>query len=141
MTEDNKAIVRRYLEEAFNSRNVDLLDDLVSEHCVDHHLPPELPPGREGLKLWFNGAFAAFPDCQITVKDMVAEGDKVAIRFEFSGTHQGEFMGIPATGNQFSITGMALARISGGKLAEWWENADVMGMMQQLGVVPTAETE
>ncbi|HZD09781.1 MAG TPA: ester cyclase [Candidatus Binatia bacterium] len=141
MSEENKAIVRRYVEEAFNNRNTDLLDELVSEHLVDHHIPPELPPGPEGIKLWFNGAFGAFPDCQITVKDMIAEGDKVATRFEFTGTHQGEFMGIPATGKQFSITGMAVARVADGMLAEWWENTDVMSMMQQLGVVPMPGAE
>ena len=137
MSEENKAIVRRYLEEAFNDRNTDVIDELVSEDHVDHHIPPELPRGPEGIKLWFNGAFSAFPDSRITAKDVIAEGDKVTIRFEFTGTHQGEFMGIPATGKQFSITGIAIARIADGKLVEWWENADVMGLMQQLGVIPS----
>lgn len=137
MSEENKAIVRRYIEEAFNNRNTDLIDELVSEAHVDHHIPPELPRGPEGIKLWFNGAFSAFPDSHITAKDVIAEGDKVTTRFEITGTHQGEFMGIPATGKKFSITGIAIARIADGKLVEWWENADVMGMMQQLGVIPS----
>lgn len=136
MSKENKAIVRRYLEEAFNNRKTDLLDELVSEHCVDHHLPPDLPSGLEGARLWFHAAFGAFPDCHIDAKDMIAEGDRVATRFEFTGTHQGEFMGIPATGNEISISGMAIARIADGMLAEWWENADIMGLMQQLGAIP-----
>lgn len=137
MSAENKAIVRRYLEEAFNNKNTDVIDDLVSEAHVDHHIPPELPGGPEGIRLWFNGSFNAFPDAHITAKDVIAEGDKVVTRFEFTGTHQGEFMGIPATGKQFSISGMAIARIADGKLVEWWENADVMGLMQQLGVIPS----
>jgi steroid delta-isomerase-like uncharacterized protein len=137
MSEENKAIVRRYLEEAFNNRNTDVIDELVSEDHVDYHIPPELPRGPEGIKAWFNGAFSAFPDSRIKAKDVIAEGDKVVTRFEFIGTHQGEFMGIPATGKQFSITGIAIARIADGKLVEWWEKADVMGLMQQLGVIPS----
>jgi steroid delta-isomerase-like uncharacterized protein len=140
MLKENKAIVRRYLEEAWNDRNPGLIDELVAEAFVDHHLPPELPPGPAGAKLWFNTAISAFPDFQITPEDVVAEGDRVVTRFTFSGTHDGEFMGIPATRKPFSITGIAIARIANGKLVEWWENADVMGLMQQLGVLPTPET-
>ena len=139
MSEANKAIVRRYAEEAFNKRKTDLLDEIVSEHFVDHHLPPDLPSGPEGARLWFQGAFAAFPDSRLEIKDMIAEGDSVATRFEFTGTHQAEFMGIPATGKEFSITGIAVAHIADGKLVEWWENADIMGLMQQLGVIPEPE--
>ncbi|MDX1688981.1 MAG: ester cyclase, partial [Candidatus Promineifilaceae bacterium] len=65
---------------------------------------------------------------------------RVVTRFTFSGTHEGEFMGVPATGRQFSITAIAIARVTGGKLVEWWENADVMSLMQQLGALPTGES-
>ena len=139
MSDASKAIVRRYIEEAFNNRKHDLLDELVAEDFVDHHLPPELPPGPEGAKLWFGGAVAGFPDIHIVLKDMIAEEDKVAVRTEITGTHEGEFMDIPATGKEFAITGMAIARIADGRLAEWWENADMMGLMQQLGVIPEPE--
>lgn len=140
MLKENRAIARRYLEEVWNGRNPSLIDELVAEEFVDHHLPPELPPGPAGVKIWYNTAVSAFPDFHITLEDVIAEGDRVVTRFTFSGTHQGEFMGIPATGKQFSITGIAIARIADGKLVEWWENADVMSLMQQLGVLPTPET-
>lgn len=133
--EENKAIVRRYVEEAFNNRDTDVLDEIVSEDFVDHHLPPDLPRGPEGSKLWFNMAFGAFPDCHITIEALIAEGDKVATHFTLTGTHQGDFMGVPATGKSVSVTGMGIGRIVGNQLVEWWENADVMGMMQQLGAV------
>lgn len=103
-------------------------------------MPPELPPGPGGAKIWFNTAVSAFPDFHITPEDVIAEGERVVTHFTFSGTHDGKFMGIPATGKQFSITGIAIVRIADGKLVEWWENADVMGLMQQLGVLPTPET-
>ncbi len=79
---------------------------------------------------------SAFPDLQATVEDQVAEGDKVASRFTFRGTHRGELAGIPPTGNQVEVTGIVISRIEGGKGAEDWSNYDALGMMQQLGVVP-----
>ena len=139
MSERNKAVVRRYLEEAWNDRNPGAIDELVTEEFVDHHLPPELPSGPTGVKMWYNAAVGAFPDCHISREDVIAEGDRVVTRFTFSGTHEGEFMGVPATGRQFSITAIAIARIADGKLVEWWENADVMSLMQQLGALPTVE--
>lgn len=139
MSETNKAVVRRYLEEAWNDRNPGSIDVLVAEDFVDHHLPPELPSGPAGVKMWYNVAVGAFPDFHISREDVIAEGDKVVTRFTFSGTHEGEFMGVPATGRQFSITAIAIARIVDGKLVEWWENADVMSLMQQLGALPTGE--
>jgi steroid delta-isomerase-like uncharacterized protein len=139
MSEKNKVVVRRYLEEVWNARNPGLIAELVAESFIDHHLPPELPSGPAGVDIWYNAAVTAFPDCHITREDVIAEGDKVVTRFTFSGTHRGEFMGIPATGKQFSITAIAIARIADGKLVEWWENADVMGLMQQLGALPAPE--
>ena len=135
MPEINKAIIHRYIEEAFNNRDSDIIADLVSEDCIDHHIPPELPTGPEGVKLWFISAFTAFPDCHISIQDTITENDKVVIRFKFSGTHQGIFMGQPATGKPFSITSMAIARIADGKIVEWWENADALSLMQQLEIM------
>jgi steroid delta-isomerase-like uncharacterized protein len=135
MSEENKAIVHRYINEAFNNRDNDIIAELISEGCIDHHIPAELPSGPEGIKLWFSGAFAAFPDCHISIQDTVCEDDKVVIRFKFSGTHQGIFMGQPATGKSFSITAMAIARIADGKIIEWWENADALSLMQQLEII------
>lgn len=82
---------------------------------------------------------SAFPDLHTTFDDAVAEGDKVAYRWTASGTHEGELMGIPPTGNRMTITGTAIARISGGKIEEGWQNFDALGRMQQLGVIPSPE--
>jgi predicted ester cyclase len=80
----------------------------------------------------------AFPDLQITVEDMVAEGDKVAVRWRLRATHQGEFMGIPPTGNQVTMTGIDINRLEGGRLVERWGNEDMLGLLQQLGVMGTS---
>jgi len=135
MSEENKAIMRRFIE-AINVRNLDIVDELVSKDHLDHHIPPELPRGPEGVKIYFKSLSTSFPDCRITIEDLLADGDKVAIRIVFAGTHQGELMGIPATGKQFSITGIIIGRFEGGQIVEWWENADSLGLMQQLGVIP-----
>jgi steroid delta-isomerase-like uncharacterized protein len=135
MSEENKALMRRFID-VYNARNVDIFDDLVAKDHVDHHIPPELPKGPEGVKVYFKELSTSFPDSRIKIEDMFAEGDKVAIRFVFAGTHQGELMGIPATGKQFSISGIAIGRFTGGQLVEWWENADSLSLMQQLGLIP-----
>ena len=83
----------------------------------------------------------AFPDIHTTFEDAVAEGDKVAYRWKASGMHEGGLMGIPPTGNRMTITGTAMARISGGRIEEGWQNFDALGMMQQLGVIPEAAGE
>jgi len=134
MSEENKAIVRRYIE-AFNNQTPGVIDEVVADDFVDHHYPPELPRGPEGPKLWWNALYGAFPDGREKIEDVGADGDKVVVRFTFSGTHQGEFAGIPATGKPFSISGISIARVADGKLVEWWENADALGMMQQVGVI------
>jgi len=135
MSEENKALMRRFLE-SLNAGNLDIVDELVAKDHVDHHIPPELPKGPEGIKLYLEGSFAAFPDSHVSVEDMIAEGDKVVVRYVFTGTQQGEFLGIPATGKKFSISGIGIGRFADGKLVEWWENADGLGLMQQLGVIP-----
>ena len=90
----------------------------------------------EGYKQFFAMTHSAFPDFHSTLEDMFAEGDKVVQRFTARGTHKGEFMGIPPTGKQVTITGIAIHRITGGKIVEDWVNMDMLGMMVQLGVVP-----
>lgn len=135
MSEQNKAIVRRYIEDAVSSRNLDLIDELFTEDCLDHHIPSELPRGPQGIKMFHNMMGGAFPDVRGVIKDQIAEGDKVVTYLEVLGTHQGEFMGLPATGNQISVTAMTIARFSDGKIAEWWENADTLGLMQQVGAI------
>jgi steroid delta-isomerase-like uncharacterized protein len=137
MSEENKATMRRFVEEWFNQGNLALFDELVSPDFVNHSAPPGVPPTREGWKQLATMFKAAFPDMQLHIEDEIAEGDQITIRFTAHGTHRGELMGIPATGKEINIGGISMARIAGGKIMERWEEFDMMGMMQQLGVVPT----
>ena len=137
MSEENKASVRRLYEEFVNRDDQSVVNELVAEDCVDHNPPgPDIASGREGLIQVFAMFRSAFPDMTATINDQVAEGDKVVTRLTITGTHQGEFMGIPATGKSFSIEAIDIFRIEDGQIVERWGEADNMGMMQQLGVVP-----
>jgi steroid delta-isomerase-like uncharacterized protein len=135
-TEENKALVQRSYDEFFNKANLALVEQFHTGDFTGHI--PGLPPiqGLEALKYIASGYLQAVPDLRITVEDMVAEGDKVMTRVYWSGTHKGEFIGIPATGRQVRVIGMYEYRIAGGKIAEWWDFSDNLGLMQQLGVVP-----
>ncbi|MGD2246348.1 MAG: ester cyclase [Candidatus Aminicenantes bacterium] len=135
-TEENKALVRRYAEEAFGKGSVAVSDELLSSDYVHHTLLPGITPDREGRKQLVSMLHAAFPDIRLTLEDMVAEGDKVAVRWTCSALHKGEYMGIAPTGKQVTWTGMSLHRVEGGKIVESWDEVDNLGMMQQFGVVP-----
>ncbi len=134
--EENKAIERRFTEELFNKGNLAAVDELVATNFVAHIGIPGVTPDREGLKQFVTINRTAFPDFHSTIEDIIAEGDKTVQRFTARGTHKGEFMGIPPTGKQVTITGIAIDRIAGGKIVENWVNMDMLGMMVQLGVVP-----
>jgi steroid delta-isomerase-like uncharacterized protein len=136
-TEDNKANMRRFFEEVFNEKRLDRADEFVAQDYLDHAAVPGQGPGLEGAKQqrWAR-YFAAIPDIHATIDDMVAEGDKVVVRFTIEGTQQGELLGIPPTGKHFRISDICIYRLAEGKVAENWEQADLLGLMQQLGVVP-----
>ena len=137
MSEENKALVRRWFEELFNQGNLDVADEIVAQdHTLHDPVIGGLPTGPEGDKQIVNTYHGAFPDASITVEDQIAEGDEVATRWTGRGTHQGELMGVAASGNRVEIAGMMINRVSGGKIAETWTNYDAMGMMQQVGAVP-----
>jgi steroid delta-isomerase-like uncharacterized protein len=136
-TEQNKELVRRLIEEVFNRGNMSLIDEVVAPDFVEHEeLPPGIPPGREAPKQMTAMMRSAFPDFKATIDDIMAEGDKVVVRQTWSGTQNGEFMGIPPTGKSVSFGVIDIIRIAGGKLVEHWGQMDSMGMMQQLGVIP-----
>jgi len=135
-TEQNKALARRIIEEIISRGNMSVADALVALDWVGHPVPPGIPPGREGLKLVVTMYRSAFPDMKTTIHDIIAEGDKVAVRMTNSGTHKGEFMGIPPTGKSISIGEITILRFAEGKIVEYWGQTDMMGMMQQLGVIP-----
>ena len=139
MSEENKALARRVSEEIYDSRgNLDVVDEIYAPNAVAHDPnSPEEIRGFGPIKQLASMFRSAFPDMQVIVEDQIAEGDKVVTRYTVSGTHQGELMGIPPTGNRMEqITGIYMSRISGGKIVEEWYNYDVLGLMQQLGVIP-----
>lgn len=136
-TEANKALMRRFYEEIFNKGNLSALDELIAVDFVDHNPEPGQGAGLAGVKEGFAQFFAAFGDFQVKVEDMIAEGDKVAVRAVMQGTHKGEFAGIPATGKRFSVGLIDIVRFSGGYAVERWGQYDQVGMMQQLGVLPS----
>jgi steroid delta-isomerase-like uncharacterized protein len=134
--EENKALVRRFVDEVQSAGNIDAIDELCSPEFVNHSAPPGVPSNCEGVKQLTAMFRQAFPDSYFTVEDMIAEGDKVATRKTFHGTHQGEFMGIPPTGQQVSIGLIDIVRIVDGQVVEHWSMGDNLGLMQQLGVIP-----
>ena len=139
MSEENKAILRRVTDEVFTQGNLDVVDELFAPSYVLHD--PGVPGGElrgiESFKQqWVSMFRTAFPDLQLSVEDQVAEGDKVVTRYTGRGTHQGELMGIPPTGNEVVVSGTIMSRVSDGKIEEEWNNFDALGMMQQLGVIP-----
>jgi len=130
---ENKALVRRVYELS-TLKNLVAFFEFLAPAYVEH-----LPTGDISLKQLKQGIpafFTAFPDIHITIEDMVAEGDKVAVLMTSRGTHKGEFMGIPPTGNKIEMRNTCIIRIANGKLAEWWGTLDGLNMMQQLGVIP-----
>jgi len=132
--EENKALLRRYGEEVFGKGNVALSDEFLSPDYVHHD--PGVPPGREGRIQMAEMHRTAWSDLDFTVEDLVAEGDKVAFRWTISGTHVGEWMGIPPTGKRVTWSGIGIHRIVDGKIVESWDMVDNLGLMQQLGIVP-----
>ena len=136
MSEENKAIVRRWVE-AFNAGNVDAVDELVTDSYVRHDPNSPEVHGPEEEKQLIAMYRSAFPDLRFTIEDMVAEGDKVVIRVGISATHKGELLGIPPTENRLTLSAIELYRLAEGKIDEQWVQVDTLGMMQQLGVVPT----
>jgi steroid delta-isomerase-like uncharacterized protein len=136
MSEANKALIRRLVEEIQNQHNVNAFDEFFAPSFVNYDPLPGLPGTLEGAKQLHRMLFAAFPDLKMTIHDQAAEGDKVWTRKTAAGTHQGEFFGIPATGKHISWKIIDIMSIRNGKVTEHWVVADVMSLMQQLGAVP-----
>jgi predicted ester cyclase len=135
--EENKALVRRYFE-TIDRGDYDALDQFVVAEYVDHNPPPipGLAPGLAGVKQACRYFQQAHPDGRHLIEDQVAEGDKVVTRLTARGTHTGDLLGIAATGRELVTTGIAIHRVTGGKLVEHWAESNLLGLLQQLGVVP-----
>ena len=134
--EHNKVVAHRFFEDAYNTGNVALLEELLTPTYVDHKAPPGTPPGPAGIAQVIMMFRKAFPDLHFTIEDQVAEDDQVATRYTFRGTQQGELMGIAPTGKQVSIGGISIYRFTDGKMQQAWIEYDMLGLLQQLGVVP-----
>ena len=134
--DDNKAIDRRYVAEVLNGANLAAIDEIMAPSYVGH-VPGFPPSDREGDKQLIAMFRGAFPDLRFTIEDQIAEGDRVVHRLSATGTHRGEFMGIPATGRRVTVTGVNINRFAGGQVVEAWGFMDLLGLMQQLGAVPS----
>ncbi len=135
---DNKVLVRRWIE-AVNEGDLDIVDALFDPSVVAHERDGDVH-GTDVFPRKVVIAFRnAFPDLRLTVEDLVAEGDRVAVRWTASGTHDGAFMGIAPTGTQVTFSGTYIYRIAGGRIAEVWPSRDELGLLQQLGAIPRPE--
>ena len=137
MSETNKTVVRRLFEEVWNKGNLPVTDELFAPNYAHHDSStPDVGRGPESEKKRATLYRTAFPDLRLTIEDIIAEGETVMARWSCRGTHKGDLSGIAPTGKQFSISGVSIARLTNGKMAEGWVNWDAQGLMQQLGVVP-----
>ena len=137
MSENNKAIVRRLLEDFWNKGNVSLADELFAPNYEHHDAStPDFGRGPESEKKRATLYRTAFPDLRLTIEDIIAEGETVMTRWSCRGTHKGDLRGIAPTGKQINISGVTVARLASSKMVEGWVNWDALGLMQQLGVVP-----
>ncbi len=137
MSEGNKFVIRRSFEELWNKGNLSLADELFTPNYEHHDTSsPDFGRGPESEKKRAALNHTAFPDLQLTIEDIIAEGQTVMARWSCRGTHKGDLSGIAPTGKQVTISGVSIARFTGGKMVEGWVNWDALGLMQQLGVVP-----
>ena len=133
----NKELLRKAVEEIWNNGNFDKLQELVSDDFVIHFpRDGEEIRGPGNVKKFYTELRKAFPDLHFTIVDLVAEGNKVVTHWSATGTHRGEFRGVPATGKSVTFKAMDMDRIANGKFVECWTNVDEQGLMQQLGVIP-----
>jgi steroid delta-isomerase-like uncharacterized protein len=132
----NKDVITRFVDEFQTGHDWAAFDELLHPDVVDHGRDPDVPAGREGVRLLFEGMLAAFPDLRAEILDQAAEGDKVWTHKVFRATHEGEFSGIPATGREVEFRVIDIVRIRDGQIVEHWNVLDRLTLLQQLGAVP-----
>jgi steroid delta-isomerase-like uncharacterized protein len=137
MAHDNARIVREFVDEVITGGNIEAVAKYVWEDVVEQVPLPGQGPGLEGLKDIIRAMRAGFPDIVFSTQEQVAEGDKVASRFEWTGTHKGDFLGVPATGKSVRVWGMVIDRLEQGRIKDTRLIMDTLGLMTQLGVVPS----
>ncbi len=133
---NNSAVVRRFIEETINQGQIDSAVQFAWEDVVEQVPFPDQGPGLEGLKDVLRGMRAGFPDLHFSVEEQIAEGDKVVTRFEWTGTHRGEFLGVAATGRSVKIWGVVIDRLQSGRIKDTRIIMDTLGLTMQLGVFP-----
>ncbi len=139
MSKENEALVRRYVEEVYDQRKLEVIDEIFASDFTLHD--PDYSGGkigRQGIKRIVQTFVDAFPDLQITLDDELSSAEKVVTRWTTRGTHQGELMGIAPTGNRIEVTAVGIWRVAEGKIKEAWLVYDAFGMMQQLGVASSS---
>ncbi len=137
-TEENKAVVHRYYDEVLNAGDIGTLDELAVAGYEEHDPLPGQAGGLAGFRQRVEILRSAFRPC-FTVEDVVAEHDKVVVRWTNRGTHEGDFLGMPPTGKSFTMAGIDIHRLRDGKLAEHWHVVDLFGQLQQLGLLSTPQ--
>ena len=130
--EMNKALVRRLVEDVQTAGNIDAVDEIFAEDFVDHTPFPGVPPTRDGVKMLFRYLRGAFPDLRVQISEQIGESERVVTRKTFQGTHRGEFMGVPATGNPVSFEVIDILTIQAGRIVEHRVVYDRLGIQQQL---------
>jgi steroid delta-isomerase-like uncharacterized protein len=135
--EDNKALVRSFIERVFEAGDVAAVDELVADDFVPHTYPGT--SDREGLKRAMERVSQGLADAKFTIDDVIAEGDRVAVRVTSGATQVGEFMGMPASGKRYEIEEIHIFRVRDGKITEHWHQFDQVGMMRQLGAMPARQ--
>ena len=139
MDADSRDLVRRLHAALLDSRDPDVVDSFFATGFVSHNNPPGFPPGVDGVKRFFTMFRDAFPDVAVEIDEIVAEGDRVAVATTFSGTHQGELMGMAPTGRRVAVTGIDIVRVADGKIVEHRGLTDIVGLMRQLTDQPQDE--
>jgi steroid delta-isomerase-like uncharacterized protein len=141
MAQDNASIVRGFVDEVITNGNIEAAAHYVWEDVVEQVPLPGQGPGLDGLKDILRAMRSGFPDIVFSIQEQVAERDKVASRFEWTGTHNGEFLGIPATGRPVRVWGVVIDRLEDGRIKDTRIIMDTFGMMSQLGVLPSPPTK
>ena len=134
--EENKKFMNYFIKEVINNKNLNAANDLVAENFIEHVPFPGQEPGREGLKFALQSMFTGFPDMTWTVHEQIAEGEKIVTRFTWTGTHKGNFMGIPPTNKTVEVWGVVIDVVKNKLFAESRIIMDSIGLLHQLGVMP-----
>lgn len=136
MAQENATIIRHFVDEIITQGKIDTAAQYVWEDVVEQVPMPGQGPGLDGLKDAVRAMRAGFPDIVFSIQEQITEGDKVVSRFEWTGTHRGEFLGVPATGRPVKVWGIVIDRVKDGRIKDTRIIMDTLGLMSQLGVLP-----